>query len=795
MDPKLCLLSVCIPPLNTLETASIQPPLTGYTANGPAAAGLFIYDTLTGAFVSMFVPPSTSTLNNPPGLPSLSAPLSGGPSPTNAPGSSTGVSGSIAESYSTSLSGTRPTGTNGSLTSLTHRVANTPTRTFSRSPGSTVWPGPDSNSGDRSKNIIGIVVGSTLGTVALIILVTAAVLRNRRAKAWQHSQGHSHLVWTSEGFGGNGSDELPDSEIPPPHPGNTPPVAVSGWEPVKRRNSAWAVLGRGSKIPSNRNGKRFDILADEDVREFEDLGVYTGVKVNRQRSGNSEGSASAKGPNRRSSSGRSWTEVVNDGVSSVRSVGIAIGRKVSGGGGGARANNDWWEKDGPFLEDEARLLPDSTALDIGVDTTPVPMPSHSRSGEVNSTMHSQSSSYYRDPYPDGIEDEPLIAAQASGSNIENVEDAVPHSATETSNRLKEAYPVSSTSPQATAIPLSPVISGPSVHSNLSTGSQPQSSSGSSSTPMQSSSETHTTIPSAATTPLRRSDTWWSRIGRTSLRGGASDTSMPSSGTRRLSFRRTGPLSPTSDSKFAIDFRDPNPAPAPIRLHAIEESMNIPDESREKAGARDTHNQGSKEKPRVMPSAYVLHSQSTSSLQTAVTADSDMLERMGGKVPVIRRMQTESTTHSPTPSSSLSMSSSSEQRDMIVGTNNEIGEISPSAGTGGNSRKNVFAGPRLPPPSSRKSRFNLPPPDVSDRIAEYEQRTELAAEDQHPSGSKLSPVTAENTGGQDEKRGRARGNSAPPSARIEWGLAKRPSLFVANPDRRREDSGDISDALV
>ncbi|KAF9510296.1 hypothetical protein BS47DRAFT_1348219 [Hydnum rufescens UP504] len=723
----------------------------GYTADGPAPADLFIYDTLLSAFVFMFVPPATSTWDNPPGM----------PSPTGNSTTFGGSSGLITQPYSSTAGPTSAVSGNVST--------NQPTGTSSRGPGQTAGSGSGtSKTGEK----LGIALGVAFGAIALIAIATVVsywALKDHRYYTRRRDPGPTRVVWTSEAFGADGSDDHGDGVVSSHLEDTLPVAAVSGWEPVKRRNSAWAVLGRGTKIPTNRNGKRFDMLADEDEPEFEELGPTA--------------------TNRRSPSRRSWTDVVNDGVSSVKSFGVAIGRKVSGG---SRTSPDWWEKDAQFLEDEARLLSDSTVLDTGGRATHVEMMSHAHGSEAASTMRSQTS-YYRDPYTDGIENEPLIGAQASRSNSK-YEEATQHPAAGTSSGVKEAYPVSSIPPRNIVIPLTPVISGPSDQSHSSGGSRPQSSggsrpqsSGSSSGRILSSAETHTTTQSTApSNVLRRSDSWWSRFSR-SPRGGTDSSSSGSNGARRLSFRRSGPLSPSLDPKYSMEFRDPNPPPAPVRLGAIEESGNTPEDSPRSAGPRDAP-----DNLKVVPSAYAFHGRSTSSLQTAVTGDSDMLERMGGKVPVIKRMQTASTTHSPTPSSSLS-ASSSEQRDMIVGFNSEIGEASSSTATRYNVGKGVLTGPR-PPPSPRKGRLNLPPAGVPDRIAEYERRTVVATADRHSGGTKLSSPLTETVGEQKERRSKLRDSSTSASARVEWGLANRPSLFLANPDnRQRQGSDDTVDA--
>lgn len=667
---------------------------TGRGANGPANPGPYVYDVSAGAFVATYTPSPTNTLGNPPGHP---AHTSSFPSSSNVQSTSTNTHSTIipSSSYSSTVSMVTYTSTNfegkGYTSILSATVPATPAPPSSSTGGS-------GDLGKHNGKIIGIAVGTVVGGMTLALASAAAIFilveRRRRTNAGWGTVGgddydpdaragaagvRSGLVWTA----GNehGHDEDPERDInasgaastasePTNEKGGAPPI-VGGWShmPQRRKSGAWAALGVG-RSPLRRGAyrgpgaapaqARFDMLADEDERVFDfgNLGPYVGRRselsrnttVTSNNSARSAGAAMGLPWFRRTASSRSWTEVMNDGVSGVK----ALGRSISGSAAGHPAiGSDWWEKHPDFLDAEAGLLTDdeisqrATAVNAaeeaeGVQNNEISVVLVSNAARMRGgapsdvlTSHSQASSYYQDPFTSGPDDAvtiaPLLALDRESSDgtsalpraTRNYTTApappppaaavIPHHSHQASGFEGAG---SSTGPgtatyQAAFLPLIRPPSSSTVVSTADRGPQSDQSHGSgvgcSSDSLgtvagRSSADTLPTVISSAPTsaPVRRSNSWWSRFSALPLRGpGSSETGVtsPTGSTRRMSFRLPGSLTSVAlDPKYAIDFRDPNPPPALPRLHAIEESGNSPD------GSPESPEQHSKERSNVTNSS-------------------------------------------------------------------------------------------------------------------------------------------------------------------------------------------------
>ena len=261
--------------------------------------------------------------------------------------------------------------------------------------------------------------------------------------------------------------------------------------------------------------------------------------------------------------------------------------------------------------------------------------------------------------------------------------------------------------------------------------------------------------------IHRSNSWWSRFYKTPLLD------------RRASETRL--------QNVPTDFRDPNPPPS--RLNPIEEahSPEIPSNH----GSRDNSN-GTSGHIKVFSTHQ--HGRSASSLQTSKTANSETIEKMGRSYDIVMR---------GTMSSHASASSSVDEIGTDLGHITKPLSIVTSRSSDGNDELHFVQSPeqfpsggamwgsptvrnrhsrdyssdieRTPSPPRRSSPPYRSPPSasggkVAQRIQAYERRM---------SQQELlkSPPAVKST------------------KRIQYGLAPRPSLFVANPDRSRSSSAN------
>jgi hypothetical protein len=263
--------------------------------------------------------------------------------------------------------------------------------------------------------------------------------------------------------------------------------------------------------------------------------------------------------------------------------------------------------------------------------------------------------------------------------------------------------------------------------------------------------------------LRRSDSWWARFAHTPF------------------LDRRPPERPSR----ALDIRDPNPAP---RLVTIQEASAHSDSS-DSPESQAQRNIVSHE-----------HRKSASSLQTAMTADSDVIERMGG-MDVIQRdgsrgshktnQTTQSTSHDspdhdaswiiPKPLSIVA--SSGISRGSQSQTDDERTVESPVEMIPSDLSQKDFASDRSMR-STQRSSTNQPisrGSDVLGRIHAYERRISQNAEAVSSSRSPIS-FNARNTRKREEFPSKNRST-------INYGLAPRPPLFVANPDHKASPSSE------
>ncbi|KAI0076027.1 hypothetical protein K474DRAFT_1772852 [Panus rudis PR-1116 ss-1] len=715
----------------------------GYANNGPAPTGLIVFDVTSGSIVSSFSPPASGSIpttlpgSSPTGTsPSQTQPTaqpSGSSSPTLGPGTGTGTASPSDPTSSI------PPGNNGGNGS----------------------PNDPNGASENTSHTTAITLGTVFGVIALMVGAVGAGWYFRRRR----SQDSFHLLSTS----GDGDEDGS------PHSGPAIPVAgarVSEKGPplppliknVKNRLSVF-VPGQNANAPQTRR----DMLADEDTREFDWWGP---------------------GLQRDTSSGRSsWRrptlgDRVQSSLVSLRSVGGAMLDYAAGvrkeGSAGSKASAWRREKDvsDPFEDDWSLLKPASRPR-----------------GGRQASSHSYNS--YADPFEDyDVESLKFDNAPAYHDNydpesgVHTLSDSPPRSFLHAKLPAATAtIDLTRLTPVSERPSLSTVTEGSSSH-NTSSQSVPLSltpfgtiAGGSSSSSSHEVPRSPTRRPSSIidanqplSAPMRRSNSWWARFAKTPLLDRRSSDAS----------RHTQPL----------DFRDPNPPPS--RLVPIKEA-NTPEptrkgtDSRENsgdsgvaAGARRSGSGGHAQ----LYSTHA-HGRSASSLQTSKTANSEMLERIARTMDIVQQGSGGTvSSHSSEPS----MSSIEEDVTSAANNHKALSVITGSSDTDDpgllvqspeamhaidfatiRARSSPSPPSRTPPtPSRRQStpptpslrRLSSPGGKVADRVQAYERRMSQTIE--------LAP-------------------KSPPPARSKrrsvYGVAPKPSLFVANPDRSRSSSTD------
>jgi hypothetical protein len=261
-----------------------------------------------------------------------------------------------------------------------------------------------------------------------------------------------------------------------------------------------------------------------------------------------------------------------------------------------------------------------------------------------------------------------------------------------------------------------------------------------------------------TQPMRRSDSWWARFAKTSI------LDRKSSDTVKIS---------------PMEFRDPNPAPRLVTIQEASPHSQSPDSPQP---------QSWQNKPS--------HRKSISSVQTTKTADSEAIERMGG-MDVIQRI---GTSHSHQTTSSTGRDT--PERDLSWSVPSPLSAVA-SSGLSGESQLRLEEDSTVESPvnmthidslpnrsnsdassqsaQSSSSKRPILGGNVLDRVQAYERKMSQDMEGLTSPGSPLSPG-ARTTRKKEEHPSKTR-------VTVNYGLAPRPSLFVANPDHKMHPSSD------
>ncbi|TFK20292.1 galactose oxidase [Coprinopsis marcescibilis] len=586
-------------------------------------------------------------------------------------------------------------------------------------------PGQGSQSGGNKK-ATAIAIGTAIGALALIVLLLSAFYyrRHRQRRYWDERR--FVPVSPNSPFGDDDNDSQINRNIP-----------RAGFTQQRKDGALLRTLGLAGIIGSlTRNEQdrqeRRNMLDDED-REF-------GTLYNKQRRDGTNGSV--------------W--------SLLSFLGGGHGsREASIAGHSAHSSTPWGEKSDPF-SDNAGLVHDAETQSLGAGAV---RPKNRRETSYVSNRSALSYSSYTDPFSDPIQEERRETSDTSYSGDAPVRLVNPRGPPVT--LLHTSLPL-----EHVGHPLSPL----SERTSQSTLNNPESASASSSDHVSSSrfstvasrttsgtsqidSPTSPTLLSnmltlPAENKVRRSDSWWSKLGR-----------------------RTSLAESTRPAAYTA-LRDPNPPP---RLVTIDESVHSrsPDKStptskRSSPGSAEVEAQMAEQHQREHSQPYTTkHGKSMSSLRTT---DTEVIERMAGTMEVVQRRKSGSqgTRRSTDSTTNLSLNTDGSGDQQAGDFGDLAGYASPTemdpheaAVHRATSRartppvsyyRNVAQPAPVASASSGPSRTLPPAPSggVAARIQDFERRSSQDQSKQNPSNNRGS---------------------------VDYGLVPRRSLFVANPDRR------------
>ncbi|GJE94620.1 hypothetical protein PsYK624_107910 [Phanerochaete sordida] len=703
----------------------------GYAQNGAASAAFEVFDLASGTFQTSYTPPAAVT------------------SPTATTLPVPGQTGTRGTTLPATADWPAPSGT-----SPAHGGGNGTGNPNGNGDGDGGSPQPG---GASAKNhATTVALATAFSVLALLVGAAAATWYIRRRR----SQESFHLL------DGSGDEDSPHDYGPIPIAG----MAGSREKSLPLVPVVRTVKDRLSRVvpglaTTQEQHERRDMLADED-REFEDNGWYG---VRRHPSSERNSLASRRRPT---------LERVYDSLASLRTVsGAVIGYAAEAAAAGARSLKSrepstasraatlddaiWDEKRSPF---------DPYRDDYGVSEYPAPSiaASRPRGGRQGSSytyvdpfddydlesLKYDPDAVYRDDEDDEVRGYPSLRDPPPAPKLQSMRPLATLDltrltpVTERSSLPTLTDPATSSESSLTApMPRSPGL--------LSSNGNSSSSSHEPHSPRRPSSIIDAN-PSQSQF-VKRSNSWWARFAKTPLldRRGSSASRTPR----------------------PFEFRDPNPPP---RLLPIEESTH----SQTSPDSPEGPHRGSSGHEKRFSTHH--HGRSASSLQTARTADSAALERMAASYQIVQK-QASGSSRGSAGAPSREASTSTTASASAEGAASEFGRAqSPLPLVLESSAEALVHSPvdiaraeaapvpmpvLSPPPSPRRTppsppQRRSPGAVVSERVQAYERRMSL----QEPPGLP-PPVPA-----------RTRITST-------YGLAPKPSLFVANPDHRQGSSGD------
>ena len=559
-----------------------------------------------------------------------------------------------------------------------------------------------------------------------------------------------------------------------------------------REPEGWTILGLSRRLREASSGsrRRIDMFANEDASEFAVRHVPRHFRTGSSRSWVSisdtphEHGRYGSLVSERRSIGRLFS-------GSLKHVGNGVKRIVSGGS--SRGHEKEVSLPLETFDDSEGLLNDKSEVyvsnlgspkatnevmnDLGDNTSVTPL---------GARQELQQTSSYSDPFQDkaGSRAHSLSLEESLTDNVDSVNSERGNVENSDPSEMKTLQPSFSLQTFPTATSSKFTMESSSV-SYIQDGSTSDHSSISIQTPISQMTPARPRTTSildpidpinSLSSPVKRSDSWWSRLKRSSLR----DQS-----TNEL---RTRP--PTN-----LDFRDPNPPP--VRLGAIREASC--DSSARPRSSIPFLTENTRKGRSAFAGIYSdsRHEQSKTSLKTNQTADSAALERIAGHVVILREGTNSTTEYSPSYTESIgrrhtrSESSSTFDRDSGLNDNYLLYDTDSQDITSGHSRPYIGSIPNLQPENSllapdthesdkpadmprNKEPISSPPwrpvangrvsvsnGFVANRIAEYERRMSL---DSSVPRDPVSPT----------KR-------SPKPIDMKYSLVHRPDLFVTNPD--------------
>ncbi len=288
-------------------------------------------------------------------------------------------------------------------------------------------------------------------------------------------------------------------------------------------------------------------------------------------------------------------------------------------------------------------------------------------------------------------------------------------------------------------------------------------------------------------PIRRTNSWWARFAKAPL------------------LERRGTESSSRNGGF-IDIRDPNPPPRLLTIKESAHSRRPSDGSAEATPRRKPSigaNRARAGTPTRKPSLYheTIHGRSASSLQTANT---DLLERLGGTMDIVQRDGTLDSQQAPLTApddefgvgGGLSSGSGPPLRALLVrGEPSYHSTRTASSSVSASVESPMIQSPLRSAATSPADEYTYPP--LSSSLPSEGVAAGMVAE--HAGSPPRSPGVAERVRVFERRISRESAPPPPPTSTrqreerltpppaaarpaVRYGLVPRPSLFVANPDR-------------
>lgn len=678
----------------------------------------------------------------------------------------------------------------------------------------------------RRPSMTSVIVGSVFGFLAFVGLVGGGVfyvLRQREHRSWKFdpklppgAEGRWRLMPEEDPWDVNLDGDSPTQ------PGMNVQMAGTRWHDQSHRG--WGIsglrvlLGVGS-APGTTGRRRLDMLADEDARQFDvdsvlqedEADSWSYVNTTSRRGTRRQGTGGSSVSNERhdANTAAPWNNVWNGSVTSLRNIGVALGVTAMDTATHERIGRDanspeWWEKEKISLDPFKDPVPtfDGEPAWTRVDPSSSAVSDlRLKEGEPTTSLR-VSPKPYIDPFTDPHEKESGTEKEDSTSLLGEFRDEGTANTLDegesSQNSLSRSFAMMALARAGSASPGSDrgrrtpdesqdALSFRTTQTTY-TGSGVASSSTDHSSSINSPTSLRTTSIIGATNkpsvPMRRSDSWWSRFSRTSFLD-----------------RHSTHVAPPKNSGLA-DFRDPNPPPLLGRLGAIQESAHPTPQASEDSKIPSTSTSGAgtgKVASRKTGSGYA-----PSTKSSIKTANSELIERMDGRMEVVQRAMSLTSRGTASPAatflsrddsqkwgmSSMDASGSEDthQRSWTTGSDDEIGSIIAESPT-----EATFI--RHGSPTDTRAAISSDKPQSSDVSS---SNTSTVAQGRHrPPRRTLTGAVAERVSAYEKRMSQGGLAQSPPLPEVKsratdkrsqrggigYGLVPKAPLFVANPDRR------------